>query len=47
MDFDLDKEPLGTDKDGKEVFLRDIWPSLDEVNEFVTKHVKSEMFKSV
>ena len=31
MDFDMASEPLGNDKDGKPVFLRDIWPSPQEV----------------
>src|SRR5450756_1005402 len=32
MDFDMDKDPLGTDADGKPVFLADIWPSPQEVS---------------
>src|SRR3984885_8262553 len=32
MDIDLDREPLGTDSEGKPVFLADIWPSSDEVS---------------
>jgi len=31
IDLDLSHDPLGTGKDGKEVFLRDIWPTLDEI----------------
>src|SRR2546430_10073248 len=31
VDVDLSKEPIGKDKDGKETFLRDLWPSLKEV----------------
>ncbi len=33
VDIDYDKEPVGTDKDGKNVFLKDIWPSRSEVHE--------------
>ena len=44
MDIDIVHEPLGTDRDGNEVFLRDIWPTPQEVQETVRKSVKSEMF---
>lgn len=44
MNIDLMKEPLGTSKDGKPVYLRDIWPSNDEIQALVTDVVKSEMF---
>jgi len=44
MDIDLHTEPLGTAKDGKPVFLRDIWPAQHEVQETITKSVRSEMF---
>jgi aconitate hydratase len=45
IDIDLDKDSLGTGKDGQPVYLRDIWPSTDEVNEVVAKSVKPEMFR--
>src|SRR5262249_6159589 len=35
VEIDLTREPLGTDKDGADVFLRDIWPGLDEVNDLM------------
>ena len=44
VDIDLYNEPLGTGSDGKPVYLRDIWPTQQEVNEAVTKSVHSEMF---
>jgi aconitate hydratase len=44
MDIDLDREPLGTDSEGKPVFLTDIWPSPDEVTSVVTSAVRAEMF---
>src|SRR6201996_1415677 len=44
MDIDLDHEPLGTDSEGKPVFLADIWPSPDEVSTVVTSAVAAEMF---
>jgi aconitate hydratase len=43
---DLSKEPLGTDKEGKPVYLRDIWPSNVEIAEFVAKNISREMFKA-
>jgi aconitate hydratase len=44
MDIDLDREPLGTDSEGKPVFLADIWPSPDEVTSVVTSAVAADMF---
>ncbi|WP_419950897.1 aconitate hydratase AcnA [Candidatus Palauibacter sp.] len=46
MDIDLATEPLGTNDRGEEVFLRDIWPSQDEINEAVRTSVKTEMFRA-
>jgi aconitate hydratase A / 2-methylisocitrate dehydratase len=45
MNLDLTTEPLGTGKDGKPVFLRDIWPSERELQETVLSAVKSEQFE--
>jgi aconitate hydratase len=42
---DLTSEPLGTGKDGKPVYLRDIWPSVKEINAFIKKYVTSQIFK--
>src|SRR5690606_41459883 len=36
---DLTKEPLGEDQDGKPVFLRDIWPSTQEIQDFIAQYV--------
>ncbi len=44
VDLDLTKEPLGQDGSGKDVFLRDIWPSTQEVQDAVKKSVHREMF---
>jgi len=46
MDFDLANEPLGTDPDGKPVYLRDIWPSTKEVHDTILSTVDSAMFRS-
>jgi Aconitase A len=47
VDIDFEKEPIGKDKDGKDVFLRDIWPSREEVSKIVAQSVKPEFFKEV
>jgi aconitate hydratase len=44
MDIDLNKEPIGTDSEGKPVFLADIWPSPSEVTSVVQEAVAAEMF---
>ncbi len=44
IDIDLQKDPLGTGKDGKPVYLRDIWPSTKEVDDVVRSSIKSAMF---
>ncbi|HSX20550.1 MAG TPA: aconitate hydratase AcnA [Gammaproteobacteria bacterium] len=44
IDFDFSKEPLGNSSDGKQVFLRDIWPTKDEIAEVVSKHLQAKMF---
>jgi aconitate hydratase len=46
MDVDLLDEPLGTDKDGNDVYLKDIWPSAEEVGRTVEDAVRSDMFTS-
>jgi aconitate hydratase len=45
IDIDFDKEPIGQDKEGKEVFLRDIWPTQTEVNSTIASSLDSEMFR--
>jgi aconitate hydratase len=45
VDIDLQKEPLGNDSQGKPVYLRDIWPSQQEVQAAIQKSVRSEMFQ--
>ena len=45
MKIDLTKEPLGTGKDGKPVYLKDIWPTSKEIHDSIATHVTSEMFK--
>lgn len=45
VDIDFEKEPIGKGKDGKDVYLKDIWPSRDEVLKVVHSVVKPELFK--
>src|SRR4029077_6894119 len=45
IDLGLQTEPLGTGKDGKPVYLRDIWPTTKEVDEVVRSSGKSAMFQ--
>jgi len=42
---DLTKEPLGTGKDGKPVYLKDVWPTTKEINSFIKKYVTAKVFK--
>jgi len=44
VDIDLVNEPLGKDSAGKDVFLRDLWPSNEEIQAAVKKSVRREMF---
>ena len=44
--IDLTTEPLGEDRDGNPVYLKDIWPTSKEINEFIEKHVTRELFSS-
>jgi aconitate hydratase len=44
VDIDLKAEPLGTDQAGQPVYLRDIWPSAQEVLDTIATHVRPEMF---
>lgn len=45
VDFDFEKQPLGQDQDGNDVFLRDIWPTREEVSEVTGNSIDPKMFK--
>jgi len=45
--FDIEKDVLGIDSDGKPVMLKDIWPSDEEIDAIVAKSVKPEQFRQV
>jgi len=44
MNVDLYKEPLGKDKEGKHVFLKDIWPTNKEIEELILTSINADMF---
>ncbi|WP_440652222.1 aconitate hydratase AcnA [Candidatus Pelagibacter sp. HIMB1542] len=44
MEFDLYKDPLGKSKDGKDIFLKDIWPSNQEIEDTLKKSLNADMF---
>jgi aconitate hydratase len=44
MDIDLVNEPLGEDANGEDVYLRDLWPSAEEIQETISHAVRGEMF---
>src|SRR5580698_1156972 len=45
VDIDLQSEPLGSDQNGQGVFLKDIWPTSEEVQSAVNRSVRAEMFQ--
>jgi 2-methylcitrate dehydratase (2-methyl-trans-aconitate forming) len=45
--FDIEKDALGTDKDGKPITLKDLWPSDAEIDAIIAKSVKPEHFRKV
>jgi len=44
MDVDLEDEPLGQDSDGNDVYLRDLWPSAEEIADTIADAIRSDMF---
>jgi aconitate hydratase A / 2-methylisocitrate dehydratase len=44
MDVDLVEEPLGQDRDGNDVFLRDLWPSAEKIQRTISEALRGEMF---
>jgi len=44
--IDFDKEPLGVDPEGNAIFLRDVWPSPESVNEAIQSSISSEMYRN-
>ena len=46
VDLDLTSEPIGVDGDGNAVFLRDLWPSQDEIGDTIARVLKPDMFEA-
>ena len=44
MNHDFENDPLGTDQNGQPVFLKDIWPSTQEIDEVISSAISSDMF---
>src|SRR5699024_11176570 len=44
VDIDLESDPIGQDKDGEDVYLKDIWPSSDEIAEHLDSAIRPELF---
>src|SRR2546428_3779309 len=47
VDIDLSREPIGKDKHGKEIFLRDLWPTLGEIRDTMQSALKPETFRKL
>ncbi len=45
IDHDLENEPLGKDKDGQAIYLKDIWPTQKEVSDVIASSIDSEIFR--
>ena len=47
VDIDLSRDPIGKGKDGREVYLKDIWPTLQEVRDLLQSALKPEVFRQL
>ena len=45
MDHDFEKDPIGKDKEGKDVFLKDIWPTPQEIQDVIDSVISADMFQ--
>ncbi|WP_299188031.1 aconitate hydratase AcnA [uncultured Psychrobacter sp.] len=45
VDIDLTTQPLGQDQEGNDVYLKDIWPTSDEINELIANNIDADMFR--
>jgi aconitate hydratase len=45
VDIDLEHEPIGKDKEGNDVYLKEIWPTSDEITEFLDSAIRPELFE--
>ncbi len=47
IDIDLTNDPIGTSSDGKEVYLRDVWPTLEEINSLLSAALDPETYRTL
>ena len=47
VDVDLSRDPIGKDREGKETFLRDLWPSLSEIRDAMQSALRPEIFRNL
>ncbi|PKD42880.1 aconitate hydratase AcnA [Rhodohalobacter barkolensis] len=47
VDIDLEHEPIGKDKDGNDVYLKEIWPTSAEIKEFLDQAIRPELFEKM
>jgi aconitate hydratase len=47
VDIDLEHEPIGKDKDGNDVYLKEIWPTTAEITEFLDSAIRPELFEKM
>lgn len=47
VDIDFSKEPVSKDKNGKEIFLKDLWPTLEEIRDLLRKALSPDVFQSL
>ncbi len=47
VDIDLSSDPLGTDKDGNDVYLKDIWPNTEEIDAELDNAIRPDLFNSM
>ncbi|MEM3637400.1 MAG: aconitate hydratase AcnA [Conexivisphaerales archaeon] len=45
IDFDFERQPLGKTKDGKEVYLKDVWPTMEEIRATVTRSLNADLYR--
>ena len=45
MDHDFERDPIGKDSQGVDVYLKDIWPTTKEIDDVISQSISSEMFK--
>mgnify|MGYP000026781422 FL=1 len=46
MDFDFETQPLGQDQEGNDVFLKDIWPSTEEIEQTINSSISRELYEA-